>query len=336
MMARSEEAHKRMRTVERPSAPPPRLVVLTGADTGTEVLLDRPVVTVGRSRACDLVLGGRRVSGRHARLEVSGGQVVLADGGSTNGTWIDGERLSDPLVLADGDVISFADVAVRFDAGRNSAEVVPAGQLPLPEPEPAAEPPSPTLPTSAPLVPLVPLPVVAPPLPETVQSAPHRRKRTVLISHAPPDRAVADLLFELLQRAGHLVWVDYSADGQGWRGRLLDTMWTCDLVIWLVSPAVADSEGVRREVHLAGSERTPVLPVLLAPTELPPHLAYYLSVRPPIDLHGDPDSALRELLDAVEATARKRIARPRRLATLLAASVVLVGLVAAAAHFVLG
>jgi hypothetical protein len=310
--------------------------VLTGGDTGTELLLDRPVITVGRSPACDLVLGGRRVSGRHARLEVSGGDVLLTDGGSTNGTWVDGERLADPMVLADGDVISFADVAVRFDAGRTAvhqpAAAVPAGGSAS---EPSDDPPLPTPALPVP-VPVAPATVPALPVPDGVRAAANRHKRTVLISHAPPDRPVADLLFELLQRAGHLVWVDHSADGEGWRGRLLDTVWSCDLVVFLVSPAVVESPGVHREVHLAGSERTPVLPVLLSPTELPPDLAYYLAARRPIDLRGDPDAALHQLLDEVEAVPRKRIARPWRLATLLVSSLVLVGLVAAAANYVLG
>jgi hypothetical protein len=177
-----------------------------------------------------------------------------------------------------------------------------------------------------------------PALPDSLSTeiAPTARKRTVLISHAPEDAAVAELLFDLLQRTGHLVWMDQSADGEGWHGRLLDTMWSCDLVLFLVSPAVVDARGVKREVHLAGSERTPVVPVLLAETDLPPDLAFYLAARQPIDLRTDPDAALRRLLDEVEAVHRKRIARPWRLLAMMSSAVLLLGVVAAALRYVLG
>ena len=95
----------------------------------------------------------------------------------------------------------------------------------------------------------------------------------------------------------------------------------------VVSPAVAGSERVAREVHLAGAEHTPVVPVLLATTELPDDLAHYLDLRPPIDLRPDRAEGLRRLVDEVNTIPRKRVARPRRA---IAAAVVVVTLFVAA------
>jgi hypothetical protein len=156
---------------------------------------------------------------------------------------------------------------------------------------------------------------------------PTTRPRTVLVSYGWADALMADAVVDVLRRAGHLVWIDRSSSGDGWGGRLLDTVWTCDVEVFIVSPAVAGSERVAREVHLAGAEHTPVVPVLLATTELPDDLAHYLDLRPPIDLRPDRAEGLRRLVDEVNTIPRKRVARPRRA---IAAAVIVVTLVVAA------
>jgi len=178
-------------------------------------------------------------------------------------------------------------------------------------------------------------PAAAPPPPALVdwpdwlprEVVPAARPRTVLVSYERADALMADAIVDVLRRAGHLVWIDRSMGGDGWGGRLLDTVWTCDVDVFVVSPAVVGSERVAREVHLAGAERTPVVPVVLATTELPDDLAHYLDLRAPIDLRPDRAEGLRRLVDEVNAVPRKRVARPRRA---IALAVVLAVLVAAA------
>lgn len=60
---------------------------------------------LGRAADCDLVVTEPRVSRHHAELRREGEGFVLADLGSTNGTLLNGQRLSRPLPLRDGDVI---------------------------------------------------------------------------------------------------------------------------------------------------------------------------------------------------------------------------------------
>ena len=71
---------------------------------------------IGRRIDCDLVLAARRVSLHHACLYLRQDALWLRDLGSTNGTFLNGERLTADQPLADGDVIHFADQEFRLIA----------------------------------------------------------------------------------------------------------------------------------------------------------------------------------------------------------------------------
>lgn len=57
------------------------------------VTLDRPELTVGRSRSNDVVLASDMVSGRHCRILSQDGKYTLVDLDSTNGTYLNGQRV---------------------------------------------------------------------------------------------------------------------------------------------------------------------------------------------------------------------------------------------------
>ena len=59
-------------------------------------------LTVGRSAPADVVLEGSTVSRRHCKLEQQGDSIVLSDLGSTNGTFVNCERVTAPVALEDG------------------------------------------------------------------------------------------------------------------------------------------------------------------------------------------------------------------------------------------
>ena len=69
----------------------PSLTVRTG--TTERILSPGPVYLVGRDPECDIVITDARVSWRHAVLSLTGGRWVLADNGSTNGTFAEGRRV---------------------------------------------------------------------------------------------------------------------------------------------------------------------------------------------------------------------------------------------------
>jgi hypothetical protein len=64
---------------------------------------------MGRDITNDIVLNDAEVSRRHVRLLVQSDQYVLEDLGSTNGTFVNGERLSAPYDLHVGDVVQMGD-----------------------------------------------------------------------------------------------------------------------------------------------------------------------------------------------------------------------------------
>lgn len=66
---------------------------------------DRTVWVLGRSRSCDVRLLDPEVSGQHARLACRGGRWSVVDLGSTNGTWVNGERIAYRLLEPDDELV---------------------------------------------------------------------------------------------------------------------------------------------------------------------------------------------------------------------------------------
>jgi len=81
---------------------------------GVSLPVTGPVV-IGRSPGADIVIGDDFVSGRHARVSPSGGQVVVEDLGSTNGTLLNGSPVSRPQNLKPGDRIDIGTVRLVVD-----------------------------------------------------------------------------------------------------------------------------------------------------------------------------------------------------------------------------
>ena len=80
-------------------------------------------VTFGRLADCTIQIDSPLVSREHARLEKSGDQWIIADRGSTNGTFVNGQRLSKPHALKAGDRIDIATFGFLF----TGEEVRPLG-----------------------------------------------------------------------------------------------------------------------------------------------------------------------------------------------------------------
>lgn len=72
-------------------------------------------IRIGRAPECELVLKDSRVSRRHARLHARDGVLVLTDLGSTNGTRVNGHRVTE-VVLGAGDRISVGDTNLVVEA----------------------------------------------------------------------------------------------------------------------------------------------------------------------------------------------------------------------------
>lgn len=98
------------------------------------------VMTVGRVPGVDLQLEDDSVSRRHAELEVRGGEVLLRDLGSANGTTVNGAPLTDEATLQPGDIVQFGVVELAFESGGPSALARRPGGSSRPVPRRGASP----------------------------------------------------------------------------------------------------------------------------------------------------------------------------------------------------
>ncbi len=101
----------------QPSAAVPRLVLLAPEPfRGRRVELAADYLTVGREPTCDVCLDDPHVSRTHAALQRHGGAVYLQDLGSSGGTFVNGSPAT-RVELHQGDIVTFASVQARFEAG---------------------------------------------------------------------------------------------------------------------------------------------------------------------------------------------------------------------------
>ena len=87
--------------------PPPKgeLVPVGGGDT---IPLLRSPLTLGRRESCDVPLRFPNVSGQHCELQLQDGVWYIHDLGSTNGTKVNGQRITGVKALRPGDEITIA------------------------------------------------------------------------------------------------------------------------------------------------------------------------------------------------------------------------------------
>jgi pSer/pThr/pTyr-binding forkhead associated (FHA) protein len=117
-----------------------RLIVRTGPNPGTVFDVTKEVTMLGRDVTNDIPLGDAEISRQHARLTRTPGGIVLEDLGSTNGSFVNGDRLASPRVLRSGDLVGLGEnVTLTFEAtAPESAATVMGPARVAPPPRPAA------------------------------------------------------------------------------------------------------------------------------------------------------------------------------------------------------
>jgi diguanylate cyclase (GGDEF)-like protein len=95
----------------------PALIIYDGDEIGGLHSLTADVTVIGRTAGCDIVIPESRVSRRHAiirRVAGGGNDFELVDVGSTNGTFVDGERVVE-MVLHPGHKVAIGGRILKFE-----------------------------------------------------------------------------------------------------------------------------------------------------------------------------------------------------------------------------
>ncbi|MBI1249402.1 EAL domain-containing protein [bacterium] len=85
-----------------------------GQDSIAKIPLRNWRVSIGRDPHGDICLPSPNVSKQHAQIILSENQIHVADLGSTNGTFVNGQRIAATAILKEGDLVQFADVELRL------------------------------------------------------------------------------------------------------------------------------------------------------------------------------------------------------------------------------
>ncbi|MBD8080007.1 FHA domain-containing protein FhaB/FipA [Cellulosimicrobium arenosum] len=95
-------------------AGPTRLVVTAGPLTGTTIPLGGSAILMGRAPSCTLVLDDDYSSSRHARIFPQNGGWYVEDLGSTNGTYVDEQRIGQAVALGPGTQVRIGQSVVEL------------------------------------------------------------------------------------------------------------------------------------------------------------------------------------------------------------------------------
>src|SRR3954471_11727276 len=104
---------------------------LLSLSDGPSLLLDKPVLLVGRHEECDVQLNSRKVSRKHCVIAQVGESLVVRDLGSTNGVRVNGVRVVDGT-LRSGDELTIGNFRyqVHVEQRREVPPAPPAGPRP--------------------------------------------------------------------------------------------------------------------------------------------------------------------------------------------------------------
>ncbi len=124
-----------------------RLVVRRGPQPNQAFEISKDATTLGRDISNDIVINDRETSRHHLRLMRSGDTITIEDLGSTNGTFVNGKRVSGVTPLQNGDMIGLGETVTLALEIFGLQQTPPPAQAPTPDPLPL---PAADMPTPAP------------------------------------------------------------------------------------------------------------------------------------------------------------------------------------------
>lgn len=117
------------------------LVITEKGGAQRKLEFDKPEITIGRVTGNDIVLPKGNVSKRHSRIVLKDGRYIVVDLKSTNGTYVNGRKITSPLVIKPGDKVYIGDFIISLDGGEGVSMSDPGHAPPPDDARPAAPPP---------------------------------------------------------------------------------------------------------------------------------------------------------------------------------------------------
>lgn len=111
---RRAERKARRKEAKAPAPVPPQLVALDPPELRGRVFPLSEEVTLGRAAGCQVTLDDSYISQLHARVYARDGRWMVEDLGSTNGTYLNRQRVSGPMVLQAGDRIQVGNTVLEL------------------------------------------------------------------------------------------------------------------------------------------------------------------------------------------------------------------------------
>jgi pSer/pThr/pTyr-binding forkhead associated (FHA) protein len=112
--AQRQAAKSRPKPARRPRGAPTHVAIIDGANAGEQISLDEAPLLIGRGSDAQIRLDDDYVSTRHARIAASGEQWFVEDLGSTNGTYIGSQRLTQPAGLQLGSQVRIGKTTLEL------------------------------------------------------------------------------------------------------------------------------------------------------------------------------------------------------------------------------
>jgi two-component system, cell cycle response regulator len=100
--------------LEEAKSAPPLLVVISGRPLGKNFYINKEKMVLGRDLAADISIGETSISRRHTEFAVTADGILCRDLGSTNGTFINDEKVEASKKLEDGDLIRCGNTILKF------------------------------------------------------------------------------------------------------------------------------------------------------------------------------------------------------------------------------
>ncbi len=136
--------------------------------------------------------------------------------------------------------------------------------------------------------------------------------KNIFVSYSRIDGEAVNHIVARLEQDGFNVWIDREEikAGELWHEAIVQAVDNAYAFVLMLSPGSATSDNVRKEVDLAEAANKELVPVLLAPIELPAKLRYQLAGIEWIEYYRDPEAKYSELVESLQSHQQKFLSCP--------------------------